>query len=118
MTYEDWEDKRKFKRYVSDLKAHFGRIGANGAEDGEGDVRNISRGGIFIHTEKPLPIGSEIKLKVTITSPFGEQQEVESEAKVVWISQRAGEEGMGLSFMKIDRHSQYALLASAYRGHD
>ena len=117
MDYKSWEERRKFKRYLSDLPAHFNRIG-NVAESADGQVVNISRGGIFVHTAKPLPVGTEIEIKIRITTPFGEEMDVPGVAKVVWVSTRPGDEGMGLTFTKIDRHSQYAMLACAYRGHD
>ena len=117
MDYQKWEERRKFKRYLSDLPAHFNRLG-DAAAGGEGNILNISRGGVFVHTEKPLPVGTDIELKIRIVTPFGDQQEIAGEAKVAWVNTRPGDEGMGLTFTKLDRHSQYAMLACAYRGHD
>ena len=34
----------------------------------------------------------------------------------MWKTEHPEEEGMGLSFTQIDRHTQYAMLAYAYRG--
>lgn len=116
--YAQWDGRRKFKRYVSEMPVHYNRLGSQAPQEGDGNVLNISRGGVFIHTASPLPVGTELHMKVKIVTPFGEEQQVESEAKVMWVSARAGEEGMGLTFTKIDRHSQYAMLACAYRGHD
>jgi len=87
-------------------------------EGGEGSVQNISRGGAFVRTDNPFAVGTSVHLKVKILTPFGDEREIEGEAKVVWVSQRRGDAGMGLTFTKIDRHSQYAMLACAYRGHD
>jgi uncharacterized protein (TIGR02266 family) len=117
MDYKNWEDRRKYKRYGSDLPAHYNRIG-DLATEGDGHVLNVSRGGVFVGTDKPLPVGTTVEFKVKIVTPFGNEQVITSEAQVTWVSTRAGETGMGLNFTKIDRHSQYAMLACAYRGHD
>ncbi len=117
MTYQEWEERRKFKRYLSDMTVMFARLDDE-LTNGTGVVVNISRGGVFVRTSKPLPVGSELHLRVGVVTPFGEQQEIPCEVRVVWTSTRPGEEGMGMIFTKIDRHSQYAMLACAYRGHD
>jgi Tfp pilus assembly protein PilZ len=117
MTYQEWEDRRKFKRYLSEMTAQFARLGDNSA-GGAGTIVNISRGGLFVRTPDPLPVGSELAMRIGIITPFGEQQEIPCEARVVWTCTRPGEEGMGMMFTKIDRHGQYAMLACAYRGHD
>jgi hypothetical protein len=118
MSYQEWEDKRRFKRYLAEMPAHFNRLGDASEPDSEGSVQNISRGGVFVQTPAPLPVGTDLHMTVRVITPFGDEQEIESQAKVVWVSTRSGEEGMGLTFTKIDRHSQYAMLACAYRGHD
>ena len=118
MSYQEWEDRRKYKRYLSEMPVHFNRLGDTSAPVAEGDVQNISRGGVFVHTTTPLPVGTELQITVRVITPFGDAQEIESQGKVVWVSTRGGDEGMGLTFTKIDRHSQYAMLACAYRGHD
>jgi hypothetical protein len=118
MSYQEWDDRRKYKRYMSEMPVRFNRIGETVAPGAEGNVLNISRGGVFVHTTTPLPVGTDLQMKVRVITPFGDAQEIESQAKVVWVTTRGGEEGMGLSFTKIDRHSQYAMLACAYRGHD
>lgn len=116
MSLEQWDEKRKFKRYAADLPVRFGDIRSPQGPSGEGLALNISRGGIFIHTKTPLRPGTDIQLHIRITTPFGEEQTIEAEAKVMWATETASEPGMGVSFTKIDRHSQYAMLASAFRG--
>ncbi len=118
MDYKQWDERRKFKRYLSEMPVRFSRLDAQDAEGGKGNVLNISRGGVFVHTSEPLPVGTELHMRIKIVTPFGDERDVESQAKVCWVSTRPGEEGMGLTFTKIDRHSQYAMLACAYRGHD
>ncbi len=59
-------------------------------------TKNISKGGTFIKTKKPLPIGTQFLFKLTVpqrTDPF------ELLGEVVW-SQTDGEEpGMGIRFI-------------------
>jgi type IV pilus assembly protein PilZ len=59
-------------------------------------TKNISKGGTFIKTKKPLPIGTRFLFKLTVpqrTDPF------ELLGEVVW-SQNDGEEpGMGIRFI-------------------
>ena len=43
-------------------------------------VMNISRGGLFIASEHPLPIASEVQLKLTL----GDATTIEAIGKVVW----------------------------------
>ena len=117
MSYQEWEERRKFKRYLSDITVRFNRL-SDGTDAGGGLVINISRGGVFVRTPHSVPVGTELKMTITVVTPFGEQQDIPSEVRVVWVCTRPGEEGMGLTFTKVDRHSQYAMLASAYRGHD
>ena len=116
MSDQQWEDRRKFKRYFSELPVRFRKSGDESAPFQEGSVANVSRGGAYVSTKAPPPIGTELKVVVSILTPLGEQQEIECLARVVWVSARSGEEGIGLTFTKIDRHSQYAILASAYCG--
>jgi uncharacterized protein (TIGR02266 family) len=116
MSHQQWDDRRKYKRYPSDLPVRFRDLRTAQTEPGEGLALNVSRGGIFIRTQTPLRPGTDIQLHVRIVTPFGEEQELEAEAKVVWANENPGEQGMGIAFTKIDRHSQYAMLACAFRG--
>ena len=116
MSYQQWEEKRKYKRYPANLSARFVESGKDLAEGSRGDITNVGRGGIFVRTNTPARLGTDLQLCINVVTPFGEKQELKASAQVVWINEDPGEEGMGLSFTKIDRHSQYALLACAYRG--
>lgn len=44
--------------------------------------RNISRGGIFIETDHPLPVGSTLVIR--FTTPTGEELEIEGD--VAWVN--------------------------------
>ena len=116
MSYQQREERRSYKRYPSDLPVRFAESGNEEAEGRRGNITNVSRDGVFIRTKTPAPPGTALELCIDVVTPFGEEQELKASAKVVWINEDVGEEGMGLRFTQIDRHSQYALLACTYRG--
>ena len=116
MSYQQWEEKRRYKRYPSDLSAHFKPIREDAGEPVSGTLMNVSRGGMFVRTANSLRPGTELEITINVVNPFGEEQEIKAQAKVMWVNTKPNEPGMGLSFTKIDRHSQYAILACAYRG--
>jgi len=66
-------------------------------------TKNISKGGTFIKTQKPLPIGTRFLFKLTVPqreAPF------ELLGEVVW-SQTDGEEpGMGIRFIYSNDHQR------------
>ena len=66
-------------------------------------TKNISKGGTFIKTTKPLPIGTRFLFKLTVPqreAPF------ELLGEVVW-SQTEGEEvGMGIRFIYANDHQR------------
>ncbi len=62
-------------------------------------TKNISKGGTFIKTGKPLPIGTQFLFKLTVpqrTSPF------ELLGEVVWSTVEGEEPGMGIKFVYSD----------------
>lgn len=73
-------------------------------------AHNISRHGIFLGTEKPLPLGTAVELVVRLPEEDAERlgrNTLKVDAKVVWINgHREGAEnlnpGMGLEFQPID----------------
>ena len=59
-------------------------------------TKNISKGGTFIKTKKPLPIGTRFLFKLTVPqreAPF------ELLGEVVWSSAEGDEPGMGIRFI-------------------
>jgi len=59
-------------------------------------TKNISKGGTFIKTKKPLPIGTRFLFKLTVpqrTEPF------ELLGEVVWSTGDGEEPGMGIKFV-------------------
>lgn len=62
-------------------------------------TKNISKGGTFIKTKKPLPIGTRFLFKLSVpqrTSPF------ELLGEVVWSTVEGEEPGMGIKFVYSD----------------
>jgi type IV pilus assembly protein PilZ len=62
-------------------------------------TKNISKGGTFIKTKKPLPIGTRFLFKLTVPqrpAPF------ELIGEVVWAANDGAEPGMGIKFVYSD----------------
>jgi uncharacterized protein (TIGR02266 family) len=60
-------------------------------------VTNLSPGGLFVRTSKPLPIGTEVDLEVQVAG----DETLNVRGKVVWLRDRAtanAPEGMGIQF--------------------
>lgn len=62
-------------------------------------TKNISKGGTFIKTKKPLPIGTRFLFKLTIPQ---RPQPFELLGEVVWSKGDAEEPGMGIRFIYSD----------------
>ena len=60
-------DRRRFPRYPCTAKAE---ILQSGKRWGWGTVSDISRGGCYIETMHPLPIGTEAQIRLTIAGIF------------------------------------------------
>ncbi len=64
---------------------------------------NIGRGGIAIRSTNPLPIGTDVRLRLRLPAS---KKDVEAEARVVWSNPRCG---MGLQFSKVHPDHQAAI---------
>ena len=64
-------------------------------------IRNISRGGLFIETRRPLPLGTELKLKFRLP---GSDIPIKTSGVVMWTveaeeaTDRKSAPGMGVKF--------------------
>jgi uncharacterized protein (TIGR02266 family) len=65
-------------------------------------VANISRSGVFIRSQKPLPIGSKVNLKFTVNVEGPEV--IEGVGEVVRLQDDPP--GMGVVFVELTSHSQ------------
>jgi type IV pilus assembly protein PilZ len=92
MAEQKGPDARKEPRAPIELKVDYKKLNSFFADY----TKNISKGGTFIKTKKPLPIGTQFLFKLTVPQR-GEPFELLGE--VVW-SQNDGEEpGMGIRFI-------------------
>ncbi len=92
-------DGRQAARAPIELKVDYKKLNSFFADY----TKNISKGGTFIKTKKPLPIGTRFLFKLTVPqreAPF------ELLGEVVW-SQTEGEEpGMGIRFIYSNDHQR------------
>ncbi len=95
-------DERKLERFTLELAATISITGEEGTEKNlEFNTSDISAGGAFFNTEKPLPVGTEMKLDMILPLDKlkklkGRQAKIEVTGAVVRIDQ----EGMAVSFKK------------------
>ncbi len=95
-------DERKLERFTLELVASISVTGEGSAEKNiKLNTSDISSGGAFFNTEKPLPVGTEIKIDMVLPLDKlkkikGKQAKIEVSGAVVRIDQ----EGMAISFKK------------------
>jgi type IV pilus assembly protein PilZ len=90
-------DRRNNQRVAIELSVEYKRLNAFFADY----TKNISRGGTFIKTEKPLGIGTEFVFKLRIP---GLEQPLPLRGRVQWVvhpeqSTSEQEPGMGIGFV-------------------
>ncbi len=68
------------------------------------NILNISRGGVYIQTDSPHPLGTEIDLEFALP---GIEETIKAKGLVVWVHERAKtsissyQPGMGIKFKEI-----------------
>ncbi len=85
-------DARTHARAPIELKVDYKKLNSFFADY----TKNISKGGTFIKTQKPLPIGTRFVFKLTVPhrpAPF------ELLGEVVWATTEGAEAGMGIRFV-------------------
>ena len=84
-----------------------------GANDLAGTSRNLSRGGIFVETNAPLPPATEVALEFGL--PDGHSP-LAPTAQVIWAGESPDDDrsGMGLQFLALDRRSAERIDAFIY----
>ncbi len=88
-------DQRTSPRAPIELKVDYKRLNSFFADY----TKNISKGGTFIHTPHPLPIGTTFHFKISLPKrldPF------ELLGEVAWARQGPPEPGMGIRFLYAD----------------
>ncbi len=96
------EEKRRFIRAPIELKVEYKKLNTFFADY----TRNISKGGTFIKTERPLPVGTEFLFRLVIPRI---PQPVEIRGQVVWVNELGAptnpevpDPGMGIRFVYRD----------------
>jgi type IV pilus assembly protein PilZ len=90
------DDRRRGERAPIELRVEYRRLNTFFADY----TKNISRGGSFIATEKPLPVGTEFVFALGVP---GLQEPMRLRGKVIWVTStveatRANPAGMGIEF--------------------
>lgn len=93
----DDKDRRGGDRAPIELKVEYKRLNSFFADY----TKNISRGGTFIKTDKPLPIGTEFTFRLAVPTLA---EPLELKGRVQWIVQKGQEAedeeaGMGIGFV-------------------
>jgi type IV pilus assembly protein PilZ len=91
-----WSDRRNSPRHPITLRVDYKRMNTFFADY----AKNISKGGTFIRTSKPLDVGTEF---VFVLSIPGQSEHLQLRGEVIWIVEesQANEErpaGMGIRF--------------------
>jgi type IV pilus assembly protein PilZ len=108
---EDDERRRGFRAPI-ELKVEYKRLNTFFADY----TKNISRGGSFIATDKPLPVGTEFVFALGVpTMP----EPLRLRGKVIWVTPSAeatkgNPAGMGIEF-QYDAHERRAKEAAVER---
>ncbi|HZH03114.1 MAG TPA: TIGR02266 family protein [Myxococcaceae bacterium] len=92
---EPTSDGRQYSRTPIELKVEYKKMNSFFSDY----TKNISKGGTFIKTKKPLPIGTQFLFKLSVpqrTSAF------ELLGEVVWSSAEGDGSGMGIRFIYDD----------------
>ncbi len=96
MTPEDDSDRRTKTRLPIELKVEYKRLNSFFADY----TKNISKGGTFIRTARPLPIGTEFRFVLVVPKL---EAALELRGKVQWILSPEDavdeEPGMGIGFV-------------------
>ena len=113
---DDPEDRRTEPRLPIELKVEYKRLNSFFADY----TRNISRGGTFIRTHKPLDIGTEFLFRMTVPKL---QQPLVLRGRVQWVVKpdqvdgkgKQKEPGMGIGFLYESEAERQSIRAAVER---
>jgi type IV pilus assembly protein PilZ len=96
MSGDEDDDRRRGFRAPIELKVEYKRLNTFFADY----TKNISRGGSFIATDKPLPVGTEFVFALGVPSM---PEPLRLRGKVIWVTPsgeatKANPAGMGIEF--------------------
>lgn len=104
------DERRRARRAPIELKVEYKRLNTFFADY----TKNISRGGTFIATDKPLPIGTEFVFALGVP---GMPEPLRLRGKVIWTTEpheatRGNPAGMGIEFQydRAERLEKEALV--------
>jgi len=95
------EEKRVHPRAPIELRVDYKRVNSFIADY----AKNISKGGTFIATGKPLPIGTRFSFRITVPD-LAEPMTLTGE--VAWIKPTGDSPGMGIRFVFPEREGRAA----------
>jgi len=112
MSGDDDDDRRRGFRAPIELKVEYKRLNTFFADY----TKNISRGGSFIGTDKPLPVGTEFVFALGVPSM---PEPLRLRGKVIWVTPtaeatKANPAGMGIEF-QYDAHERREKEAAVER---
>ena len=107
------DDRRRYDRAPIELKVEYKRLNTFFADY----TKNISRGGTFIGTQKPLPIGTEFVFALGIPAMA---DPLRLRGKVIWMTipddaTNANPAGMGIEFQYADEEERREKEAAVER---
>jgi len=94
-------DGRTHPRAPIELKVDYKKLNSFFADY----TRNISKGGTFIKTRKPLPVGTRFLFKLSIP---GRDEPFELLGEVAWSNAEGDDAGMGIRFVYADDTQRFA----------
>ena len=107
------KERRKFKRFDAFMNVQFRSQETNSAE-ATGLTKDLSREGLRVSTERPLPAGTLVDLEIQLPD---ETRPIRSTGKVMWSRSANGEESgfdSGVCFLLIDPVDKFRALDYAY----
>lgn len=85
-------DRRQLARMPVELRIEYSRMDSFFADF----TKNISRGGTFVKTRKPLPLGTKFPFRLAVP---GREQPFALVGEVRWTSAEGPDPGMGVRFL-------------------
>ena len=89
------DEKRSHPRAPVELRVDYKRVNSFLADY----TKNISRGGTFIGTDKPLPIGTRLRFRISVPDVA---VPINLTGEVAWIAPAGDEPGMGIRFVDLE----------------
>jgi uncharacterized protein (TIGR02266 family) len=97
-------EQRGGERAESEIRVEYRTVGSFLSDY----ATNISKGGMFVHTEHPLPVGTVVRLIFHLPGlPFM----FDLSGLVRWSQVKCAQAGMGLEFLELDSRVQRRLEA-------